>query len=117
MTSFLRYRARLPLLVVAAVRADAMRCLGLVTLRAQVAGRRRERIVRAAFGASRLRMSTFWIWHLYDSRLLWSVFSAASRGSIHSGSHAHVLVFRLVPHCGHRPLQSSWQSGFIGSAR
>src|SRR5687768_5511981 len=120
------YRSYRPALVEPAVRADPVGCLRLLTLRTHARGRRRERVVRAPLGAPRLGMSTFWIWHscvhrrpspgTYESRLT-SPFRAARRGSSHSGVHVHVPVFQLVPHCGHSPLQSSRQSGFIGSAR
>src|SRR3954466_2167326 len=45
---FLADRTNLPLVVVAAVRADPVRCLGLVALRAQIGGRGGQGVVRAA---------------------------------------------------------------------
>ena len=49
--------------VVAAMRADAVRRLGLVALRAQAGGGARQRVVRAALRRAGLGMSSFWIRH------------------------------------------------------
>jgi hypothetical protein len=46
-----------------------------------------------------------------------NVFKPASRGSSHCGVQSQGAVFRLVPHCGQIPLQSSEHNGFIGSVR
>ena len=166
---FLVHRADRTLLVISAMRTDAVRCLGLVALRTEAGRGHRQRVVRAPFRGAGFRMSTFWIRHLYRSlrapgfRLrapglpqtsrvalastvaarasvlrvclhrarspkpgarspinqdsLFSPFSAASRGSSHTGAQSQEPRFRFVPHCEHRPLQSSWHNGFIGSAR
>ena len=109
----------LALPVEAAVRTHPVRRLRFVALRTEIRGHGRERVVRAALGRASLRVSAFWIWHddsIYDSLVL-SACSAARRGSTHPWVHEHWLTFRFVPHCGHRPLQSSLQSGFIGRAR
>ena len=58
-------RPDLPLAIVPAMRADAMRSLRLVALRAQAGGGGPQRIVRAALGGTRLRMSSFWIRHCF----------------------------------------------------
>src|SRR5258705_10256091 len=57
------YRPHLASRVVAAMRADAVRCLRLVALRAQIGRGRLQRIVRAALGRACLRVSAFWIRH------------------------------------------------------
>ena len=125
--------------VVTAVRADAMRRLGLLTLRAQPGGRGPQRIMSPALRGAGLGMSAFWIWHLsspvlslrspvqsvlrlpetvdWGLRTYFNSFSGASRGSSHCDVHWHVPVFRFVPHCEQSPAQSSRHSGFIGSAR
>src|SRR4051812_5923813 len=64
----------LALVVIAAVRADAVRRLGLMALRAQVGGRLREGVVGAPLRGARLRMSAFRIRHrlyLSTSRLFY----------------------------------------------
>jgi hypothetical protein len=60
---FLSYRPDLPLVVIPAVRAYAVRRFRLVALRTQAGGRRRQRIVRAALGGAGLGMASFWIRH------------------------------------------------------
>src|SRR5437762_7919832 len=50
-------------LVVAALRADPVRQLGLVALRARRRRLRFEEVVRAARAGAGLRMAAFWIWH------------------------------------------------------
>mgnify|MGYP006174483903 CR=1 FL=1 len=59
----LRDRTDLAALVIAAVRADLMRELAFVALRAFAHRLRRQGIVRAALGRARLGVSTFWIRH------------------------------------------------------
>src|SRR5678816_3238674 len=49
--------------VVTAVRADAMRRLGLLTLRAQPGGRGPQRVMGPALRGAGLGMSAFWIRH------------------------------------------------------
>src|SRR5207247_4146071 len=56
-------RSGLPPFVVAAVRADAMRGFGLVTVRALAEAGGLQRVVRAPLRRACLRMSSFWIWH------------------------------------------------------
>src|SRR5687768_4554563 len=115
---FLVDRPDLPLAVVAAMGADAVRRLRLVALRAEAGGGRPERDVRAPFGGACLGVSAFWVRHsLYDSRIRPRPLSAASRGSSHTGAQSHLPVLRFVPHCAQSPWHSSWHSGFIGSAR
>ena len=63
-TLFLVDRPHLALVVIPAVRADAVRRLRLVALRAETGGRRAQRVVRAPLGGTRLGVSAFWIWHL-----------------------------------------------------
>ena len=58
----------LPLAIVAAVRADAMRRLRLVALRAEVRGSRGQRIVRATLRGAGLGVSAFWIRHVLRNR-------------------------------------------------
>src|SRR6185503_3085385 len=53
----------LTLPVKAAMRANPMRGLRLVTLRTQIGGSRAQRVVRATLRGARLRMSAFWIRH------------------------------------------------------
>ena len=117
-------RARLAAAVIAAVSADLVRHLGLVALRALAEAHRLQRIVRAALGRPRLGVSSFWIWHLLVFRrssqlsaFLFSFFRAASLGSSQSRLQPQVSTFRFVPQTTHSPLQSSRQSGFIGSDR
>src|SRR5262249_45594735 len=111
---FLVDRAGLASLVEAAMRADAMWRLRLMALRTEMARRGGGRVVRTALRRAGLGVSAFWIWH--KSQCL-SCFNAASRGSSHSGAQSQLPVFKFVPHCEQRPLQSSLHSGFIGSAR
>ena len=115
--------------VIAAMRADAVRRLGLVTLRTEAGRGSRERVVRAPFRGASFRVSTFWIRHLYRSAVYslrstvalqespFSAFNAASRGSSHTGAQSQEPTFRFVPHCEQSPLQSSRHNGFIGSAK
>src|ERR1051326_8557180 len=49
--------------VVAALRADPVRQLGLVALRARRRRLRFEEVVRAARAGAGLRMAAFWVWH------------------------------------------------------
>ena len=77
-------RASLAAAVVAAVRAHAMRRLRLVAVRALAEPDRLQRVVRAALGRPRLRVSSFWIRHrclALLGRPFCNAFSAASRGS------------------------------------
>src|SRR5947207_8947211 len=57
-------------LVVAALRADPVRQLGLVALRARRHRLRFEEVVRAARAGAGLRMAAFWIWHRGSSDVL-----------------------------------------------
>ena len=136
-------RAGLSSAVVAAVGADTMRLLLLVTMRAFGQADRLERIVRPALGRPRLGVSSFWIRHRQSLILperahakqratgrtqrssplpaLSSQFrslssrSAARRGSSHAWVQAQAPRFKFVPHTGHRPPQFSRHNGFIGS--
>jgi hypothetical protein len=55
----------LSLPVKAAMRANSMRRLRLVTLRTEVGGGGSQRVVGAALRGARLRMSAFWIRHFF----------------------------------------------------
>jgi hypothetical protein len=55
----------LPLPIKAAMRANPMRGLRLVTLRTEVGGGGSQRVVGAALRGARLRMSAFWIRHFF----------------------------------------------------
>src|SRR5687768_15782133 len=92
-------RTHLTAAVVAAVRADDVGWLELLTLRAGTKRHRLQRVVRAALGRPRLGVSAFRIRHVSTLRLLsdsQSVFffkrvrRPASRGSSQRTSHAHV---------------------------
>ena len=61
---FLVDRPDLPLPVVAAVRAHAMRCLRFMALRAEAGRGRAERVMCPPLGRPGLGVSTFWIWHV-----------------------------------------------------
>ena len=89
--------------VVAAMRAYAVRRLRLVALRAQARGRRVQRVVRAALGRPRLRMSAFWIRH--GLSVLPSIgFRAPPAADPPRPARSRTCpVFRFVPHCGTEP--------------
>ena len=111
--------------VVAAVRADPVRRLRLVALRALAEGDRgRSASCVRRLAVARLRVSSFRIrhdgyLHVLDSSSSpqQSLERAPAAGPPTRRSHSHGPVLRFVPHCGHRPWQSSRHSGFIGSAR
>jgi hypothetical protein len=54
--------------VVATLRTDAVLQTRFLTIRTEGGLRREQRIVRAAFSAASLGMSSFWIWHNYSVR-------------------------------------------------
>ena len=60
---FLRYFDYFAAFILAAVRADAVRLFGFVTVRALRKSRRLHRIVGAAVGGPPLGVTTFGIWH------------------------------------------------------
>src|SRR3954468_6496230 len=77
---FLVDRTNLPLAVITAMRAHAVRRLGLVALRAQAGGGRRQRVVRAALRRPRLRVSAFGIRHDLSTILSSTVSAAPAAG-------------------------------------
>src|SRR5436190_11757479 len=109
-------------LVVAALRADPVRHLGLVALRARRRRLRFEEVVRAARAGAGLRMAAFWIWHrsLLDQTFFFFAncsrlsCSAPQRSSTTEPWHAHVSRFRFAPHSAQSPRQLSSHNGFIG---
>src|SRR5262249_54362687 len=62
---FFVYRPHLTAAVVPAVRADAVRRLRFVAVRALTQAGRLQRVVRAALGRPRFGMSSFWIGHFF----------------------------------------------------
>jgi hypothetical protein len=60
-------RSDLTSFVVPAVRAHAVRRLGLVTLRARPDGSRLQRVMRAPLATARLGVTAFWIRHRSSS--------------------------------------------------
>jgi hypothetical protein len=64
--SLLLNRPHLPLPIKAAMRANPMRGLRLVTLRTEICGGGAQRIVGTTLRSTRLRMSAFWIRHLFS---------------------------------------------------
>src|ERR1700694_6348142 len=121
--------------VVAALRACPMRHLALVAVRTFREYVAFQRIVGAPASGACFRVSPFWIWHL-DSfvinvgasvparasredqfpNLLRRSFSAVQRGSSTGSAQEHCSKFRFAPQCGQRPLQSSRQMTFSGTA-
>src|SRR3989442_13396735 len=83
----------LPALVVTAVRADAMRQLGLAALRTDRPRRRRQLVMGAALATARLRVASFGQRHRC-SLLALSVIE--SRGQIFKGGQARVHRARLT---------------------
>jgi hypothetical protein len=56
--------------VIAALRAYAMLHARLLTIRTDDGLGDAQRIMSAAFAATRFRMTTFWIWHNYSNYIL-----------------------------------------------
>src|SRR5712691_10358930 len=121
-----------PALVVAALQADLVGQLHFPALRTDGPRGHGHLVVGAALAPAGLGMSSFrqrhWVvapWRRagragrarYRCSRSASVLRAAQRGSLVTGAHAQVTAFRLAPQDGHRPLQSSRQSGFMGSPR
>src|SRR6202451_1067504 len=94
-----------------------------------------ERVMGAPSSGASFRVSPFWIWHLnsfvgasvlaralfvsdkdQSSNLLRISLSAVHRGSSIGSEQEHCSRFRFVPQCGQRPLQSSRQMTFNGTA-
>ena len=107
-------------LVLAALRAGAMRQFRLVAVRALRRSGQAQVIVRAAGRGAPLGMSTFRIRHRFFL-LLFSAFrpsNRAARSSVRppaSVSHWHWPVFLFNPHCGQIPWHSSLQICCMGS--
>ena len=117
--------SRLTAAVVPAVRADAVRRLRFVAVRADAETGRLQRVMGPPLGGTGLRVSSFRIRHRQVLLSSWqfhvhfglSAFSAASRGSSRSRLQSQVTRLRFVPQSGHSPWHASLHSGFIGSDR